>query len=114
MWRACVYPEEYLLLRYILTSLLLHTNRTIRAPYEVSIPYESIAPLCGLPIPSGTGGGLSLGSPKGHYKDPFPKSPSPRPSVREYPYETSRCPSIESLPLGFVRDEETSEELSPP
>lgn len=77
MWGACVYPEEYLLLRYILTSLLLHTNRTIRAPYEVSIPYESIAPLCGASILSGTGGGLSLGSPKGHYKDPFPKSPPP-------------------------------------
>ena len=113
MWGACVYPEEYLHLRHILTSLLLHTNRTIRAPYEVSIPYESIAPLCGLPIPSGTGGGLSLGSPKRHYKDPFPKSPSLRPSVREYPYETGRCSSIKSLPLGFVRDEETAEELSP-
>lgn len=34
-----------------LLPLLLHTNRTIRAPYEVSIPYNSIAPLCELPTP---------------------------------------------------------------
>ena len=51
MWRACVCPGQYLLLWYILTLLLLHTNHTIQALYEVSIPYESIAPLCELPTP---------------------------------------------------------------
>lgn len=47
MWGACVYPEQYLLLWYILTPLLLHTKRTIQALYEVSIPYDPNAPLAG-------------------------------------------------------------------
>ena len=82
--------------------------------YEVSIPYDPIAPLCELPIPRGIGNSLFWRFARitirilileVHFLDH---------PIKLYPDETIRCFSIESLPLGFVRDEETAEELSPP